>query len=161
MDYVIHYSKKPKNPMALQEELPILLNALLDTILVFKKLENADDEVLHSLRILFKHLRYMCEFFKKYYGSDLNDFFGDLSTAQEILGVIQDKERDISFLHNQLHEIWDIASSPDLDLLVKNLVKSMEKIKAIKRKEFLRFWRRFSSAGNIANIRAIFNKIEK
>ena len=101
----------------------------------------------------------MCEFFKNYYGNELQKIIEELVAAQEILGVIQDKDRDISFLQDKLIEIWDVPSHPDLDKLVKNLIKSMEKIKTIKRKEFFRFWRRFNSAEYIAKIRSAFNRL--
>ena len=54
MNSLILSSHKSKNIKSIQDELPILFNSLLDTILSHKDLENVPSQVLHKLRIQFK-----------------------------------------------------------------------------------------------------------
>jgi CHAD domain-containing protein len=52
--------------------------------------DNIDVETLHALRIEFKRLRYLVEFFEDVLGNSLNKFIDDLKVIQDHLGRMND-----------------------------------------------------------------------
>lgn len=98
----------------------------------------ANDKVLHKLRISIKGLRYVCEFFEPILSKQINAldvFIKDTKKIQDILGDHQDAITGI-FMLTQYQNLF----SPEEFLLIK---KNYESKKMKTYKAFLRYWKSY------------------
>jgi CHAD domain-containing protein len=103
--------------------------------------ENLSDVELHGLRIQFKRLRYMCEFFKPLLGPDAGALIGSFVVYQDCLGLHQDAAT--AFL--RLSQLKEEAPK---ELLTESFLVSMgailqveREIQMDQREKFLRRWK--------------------
>ena len=78
-------------PHQVRHVLPIILHECLATVRAYETvLDDAEDEVLHALRVEFKQLRYAVEFFKPVLGASADNFIKEVKLMQDLLGRIND-----------------------------------------------------------------------
>lgn len=81
----------PWAPVKLRHHLPIIVYQRVAAVRAFDdKVETADAVKLHRLRIQFKELRYMLEFFSPLLGQEIESVVESLKQSQEILGDLND-----------------------------------------------------------------------
>ena len=85
------YVSDKSTPHQVRHLLPIILHELLAKVRAYETvLEDAEDEVLHALRVEFKQLRYALEFFKSVLGTSGESFIKEVKEMQNLLGRIND-----------------------------------------------------------------------
>jgi CHAD domain-containing protein len=78
-------------PHQVRHLLPILLHKRLASVRAYETvLAGAKDEILHTLRVEFKQLRYALEFFKPVLGISIERFIKKVKAMQNLLGRIND-----------------------------------------------------------------------
>ncbi len=103
--------------------------------------ENYADGELHRLRILFKRLRYTCEFFRPLLGSDVGDLIGSFVTYQDCLGLHQDASTALQMLSRFLAE-GPGQGLPEASLLAMGaLMQVQREMRKTQREKFLRRWK--------------------
>jgi CHAD domain-containing protein len=95
---------------------------------------------LHSLRILFKRLRYTCEFFSSVLGKDLAGLARAFVPYQDCLGHYQDAVAALSLL-TRLSEQWAPEKPPaEILLAMGALLQVQRETWAAERRSFNRLW---------------------
>jgi CHAD domain-containing protein len=146
-----------KKHSSIKKEIPIILNALLDEICMYKKrVKKASGRELHNLRILFKHLRYLCEFFKPFYGKKIKKVIQQATEVQNCLGEVQDKNRDLLFIQENFNLFSGERSNSRIDKAIHTLVSRMQDVKKEQLRQFFLLWKPFSSKKSCANLRSAF-----
>jgi CHAD domain-containing protein len=136
---------------------PNLLNYLLNRILFYRSnIAEASFEQLHRIRIRFKHLRYICEFFSKCYDKRIKEVIKEAVLVQEYLGQIQDRNRDFSLILSKMDTWFDAKEREDLPQGVIDLMNNMESIRDENRLLFLERWTPFVLEENTNRLRYIF-----
>lgn len=78
-------------PYQVRHVLPVLLYSHVAAVRAYDEvLPEADDTVLHALRIEFKQLRYAASLFEDVLGSSVKDYIKSIKAAQDHLGRMQD-----------------------------------------------------------------------
>jgi CHAD domain-containing protein len=99
---------------------------------------------LHRLRISFKNLRYVCEFFKHFYKKRLNSIIKSLVEFQDCLGLHQDAQIAIkTFLEIQNTMTNNRPIEPVTILAFGALVQVQREIETQQRDMFCEMWDRF------------------
>lgn len=99
---------------------------------------------LHRLRISFKGLRYVCEFFKYFYKKKLNRIILSLVEFQDCLGLLQDAQISIkTFLEIQNTMSNNRPIEPETILAFGALIQVQREIETQQRDMFCEKWDRF------------------
>lgn len=78
-------------PHQVRHLLPIILHERLAAVRAYETvLAEADDEILHALRVEFKQLRYAVEFFRPVLGASAEHFINEVKAMQDLLGRMND-----------------------------------------------------------------------
>ncbi len=78
-------------PYQVRHVLPVLLHQRLAAVRAFDVvIDEANTTSLHNLRIRFKQLRYMVEFFRDVLGSSAENFIEEIKAMQDLLGRLND-----------------------------------------------------------------------
>ncbi len=135
---------------------PSLIENHYDKVLTKREgIHEASLEDLHRLRIYFKRLRYLCEFFSACYGKSLKELIGEFVEFQDVLGDVQDYYRQSLFLQSLSAGTpsanQSISNSPAIDRLIDFLEQSIER----ERQKFLERWEGYCLPENDIRIRYI------
>ena len=105
-------SERPGEPLPFSQEavrfaVPVLIYTRLSTVRAYDQiLENASIQQLHALRIEFKRLRYLLEFFSEVLGEEARQVVNEIKGLQDHLGDLHDADVACQIL-NQFLEGWD------------------------------------------------------
>jgi CHAD domain-containing protein len=125
----------------------------------FSKLptDQLSDIALHKIRVLFKGLRYTCEFFSFLYGKKFKALIKQFVQFQDCLGINQDAYIAMNTLNDILNKI---ESKSDLDLLgFGSLYQIQKEIIRSQRKKFDSLWENFPQL--IKELNTIIKKEQK
>ena len=103
--------------------------------------ESLTDTELHRIRILFKRLRYACEFFRPVLGDDAGELIGSFVGFQDCLGLHQDAVTALRLLADTLAEVPDHLRSEGFLLSAGALFQVQRDIQAAQRERFARRWK--------------------
>jgi len=117
--------------------------------------EGLPDAELHRVRILFKRLRYTCEFFRFLPGADLGSLIGAFVAYQDCLGLHQDAATAVRLLTEMLGEVPAEDRSEELLLSMGAMLQVQRDIQRTQRQKFCRKW---SSA---AELPALWKKLRE
>jgi len=105
--------------------------------------DNSPDELLHQLRIEFKKLRYLIEFFKSLFLPELTDrILKRMKHLQDVLGVYNDLSVQQAFLKNTTQAISD---DREINLAIGALIGHLNKNQKRIRGDFKSAFKEFSS----------------
>jgi inorganic triphosphatase YgiF len=97
------------------------------------------DADLHRLRILFKRLRYTCEFFRPLFPRELGELVNACISFQDCLGALQDAAVASAILQD-LAANAALGASPGFLMSLGALVQLQRDTRQVKRGEFLERW---------------------
>ncbi|MGA2641552.1 MAG: CHAD domain-containing protein [Spirochaetia bacterium] len=100
---------------------------------------------LHRVRILFKRLRYMCEFFRPLLGDEAGSLIGSFVGFQDCLGLHQDAVTALHMLSGFLGELPHDGRSEGFLLSMGAMLQVQRDIQRAQRETFARRWK--SAAG--------------
>jgi CHAD domain-containing protein len=103
--------------------------------------EGLTDSELHRVRILFKRLRYMCEFFRPLLGDDGGRLIGSFVGFQDCLGVHQDATAALHMLSGFLVEVPTGSRSEGFLLSMGAMLQVQRDIQRAQRARFARQWK--------------------
>ena len=103
--------------------------------------ESLTDAELHRVRILFKRLRYMCEFFRPLLGNDAGTLIAAFVGYQDCLGLHQDATTALSVLSDVLEEVPRDERSEGLLLSMGAILQVQRDIQGAQREIFGRRWK--------------------
>ena len=98
------------------------------------------DAELHRVRILFKRLRYTCEFFRPLLGNDAGSLIGAFVGYQDSLGLHQDAATALRLLSEAREEIPQSERSESFLLSMGAMEQVQRNIQAAQREIFARRW---------------------
>jgi inorganic triphosphatase YgiF len=115
---------------------------------VFRKLspwidrpaDGLSDPELHRLRILFKRLRYTCEFFRPLLGAEAESLINSFVAFQDCLGLHQDATTAIRILGEMLAEVPLAERTEEMLLSMGSLLQIQRDIQKAQRDKFTRRW---------------------
>lgn len=129
--------------------IPALLEKLFDKIIKKKdRIYEATIPELHRLRINFKRLRYLCEFFSPWYDKSMDKIIQDFISYQDILGDIHDHHRDILFLQESQERIFAELGSENHSQSLRDLIQHYEQILSSEKEKFYELWPFFTLEEN-------------
>ncbi len=102
--------------------------------------EGLSDAELHRVRILFKRLRYACEFFRPLLGDEAERLISSFVFFQDCLGLHQDATTALRILGEQLAETALADRTEDLLLSMGSLMQIQRDIQRVQRETFTRRW---------------------
>ena len=102
--------------------------------------ESLSDTDMHALRILFKRLRYTCEFFRPLFGREIGGLISSCTAYQDCLGLLQDAAVAIAMLQTFAVKISDAGASPGFLMSLGALIQVQRDIQRSQKVEFLRLW---------------------
>jgi CHAD domain-containing protein len=130
------------SPHQVRHVLPTLLHEHLSIVRAYEtNLEQADDEMLHALRIEFKRLRYALAYFKDVLGTSGKEFINEIKAIQDHLGRFNDITVAMDHLRGMIEN-----DGIDSDAL-NQYIASLEEEKTQLREKFGAVWTRFNSRG--------------
>jgi len=103
--------------------------------------ESLKDSELHRIRILFKRLRYMCEFFRPLLGDDGAALIEAFVGFQDCLGLHQDAATALRMLSGLLAETPPDLRSEEFLLSVGAMLQVQRDIQRAQRERFARRWK--------------------
>ena len=103
--------------------------------------ESLTDAELHRVRILFKRLRYTCEFFRSLMGNDADSLVGAFVGYQDCLGLHQDATTALSVLSEALEEVPPGERSEGMLLSMGAILQVQRDIQGAQREIFGRRWK--------------------
>jgi CHAD domain-containing protein len=127
-------------PTHVRHVLPALVYSHLGAVRAYDgALAEADDTLLHALRIEFKRLRYAVSLFDNVLGTGVKDFLNELKAIQDHLGRIQ----DIATAHAVLDDA-DAELLPEHAEAVAAYLAALDEEAAALRRTFPEVWKRFN-----------------
>jgi CHAD domain-containing protein len=108
---------------------------------VARPADDLTDVELHRVRILFKRLRYACEFFRPLLGKDAGSLIEAFVEYQDCLGLHQDAITAERLLTETLEKIPNESRSEDFLLSMGALLQLQRDARQTQREEFVRRWR--------------------
>ena len=114
--------------------------------LVDRPPESLSDAELHRVRILFKRLRYMCEFFRPLLGDDAAGLIGAFVGYQDCLGLHQDASAALRMLGETREDVPSDDRSEAFLLSMGAMLQVQRDIQKTQREVFARRW---ASAGEL------------
>jgi CHAD domain-containing protein len=106
-----------------------------------RPVQSLSDVELHRIRILFKRLRYMCEFFRPLLGKDAGDLIGSFVGFQDCLGLHQDATTALHMLSGILAEVPPHLRSEEFLLCAGAILQVQRDIQREQRERFARRWK--------------------
>jgi CHAD domain-containing protein len=103
--------------------------------------ENMTDAELHRVRILFKRLRYMCEFFRPLLGNDAGSLIGAFVGYQDCLGLHQDATTALTMLSEAREDVPHGERSEGFLLSMGAMLQVQRDIQSAQREIFARRWK--------------------
>jgi CHAD domain-containing protein len=104
--------------------------------------EQATEPELHRLRILFKRLRYTCEFFADLFGDEFRAAIARLVPFQDCLGALQDAVVARAVLADHAAALAAAPSTTAEDMLLLGALMQVQRdVTARRRAELLGLWR--------------------
>jgi len=139
-----------------RSSLPAMILSAYDIVMSYRsRLDGAPSTTLHELRICNKRFRYLCESFQDCFDERMVLLVKELKQLQDLLGDIQDKNRDIQTIEKNLSELNAGAKNRKKENSLKSLLQLVKKREAKARRAFYAFWRNFALEENEARIRYI------
>jgi CHAD domain-containing protein len=117
--------------------------------------EGLSDIELHRVRILFKRLRYTCDFFRSLPGPDMGSLIGAFVAYQDCLGLHQDATTALRILAELLGEVVPEGRTEELFLSMGALLQLQRDAQRAQRQKFSGKW---SSA---AELPALWKKLRE
>jgi len=105
-----------------------------------KPAEALGEAELHRIRILFKRLRYACEFFRPLLGGPADAMIGSFVSFQDCLGLHQDAAAAVRVLTEILQQAPPAVRTEDFLLSMGSLIQVQRDIQLTQRQKFLRLW---------------------
>ena len=102
--------------------------------------ESLSDAELHRVRILFKRLRYMCEFFRPLLGNDAGSLIGAFVGYQDCLGLHQDATTALRMLSEAQEDVPQNERSEGFLLAMGAMLQVQRDIQNAQREIFARRW---------------------
>ena len=99
------------------------------------------DVELHALRIVFKRLRYTCEFFRPLMGDDAAALLRSFVAFQDCLGMHQDAVTASRVLSEIVEELPSEDRSQAFLLFIGGLLQMQREAQAAQRGDFAELWR--------------------
>ncbi|MFQ3565778.1 MAG: CHAD domain-containing protein [Aggregatilineales bacterium] len=128
------------HPYQVRHVLPVLLYSHLAAVRAYDDvLSEADDTVLHALRIEFKQLRYAASLFEDVLGSSVKDYIKSIKAAQDHLGRMQ----DIAMTEAKLTGLAPLLSAGQLETLGLYL-DHIRAERDLLRQQVAEMWRQFN-----------------
>jgi CHAD domain-containing protein len=103
--------------------------------------QSLTDAELHRVRILFKRLRYACEFFRPLLGSDAGSLIGAFVGYQDCLGLHQDAATALTMLADAREDVPASERSEDFLLSMGAMLQLQRDIQRAQREIFERSWK--------------------
>ena len=103
--------------------------------------DSLTDSELHRIRILFKRLRYACEFFRPLLGDDAGGLIGSFVGFQDCLGLHQDAVTALQLLSDTFAEVPGDLRSEGFLLSAGALLQVQRDIQFAQRERFVRRWK--------------------
>ena len=103
--------------------------------------ESLTDAELHRVRILFKRLRYTCEFFRPLLGDDAGSLIGAFVGYQDCLGLHQDATTALSMLSEVREEVPQNERSESFLLSMGAMLQVQRDIQSTQREAFEHRWK--------------------
>jgi inorganic triphosphatase YgiF len=113
--------------------------------------EGLADSELHRVRILFKRLRYMCEFFRPLLGDDGGGLIGSFVGFQDCLGLHQDATAALHMLSGFLVEVPTGSRSEGFLLSMGAMLQVQRDLQRAQRTRFARQWKSASGIVDLWN----------
>jgi CHAD domain-containing protein len=128
-------------PTLVRQVLPVEIYGHLATIRTYEgRLEDANNETLHQLRIEFKGLRYLVSMFAEVMGKPGKEFIAELKAVQDHLGRLNDKAVAQARLKDLLPTLDDAEAE-----IVKAYIERLAQEEAVLKGQFPEVWRHFNS----------------
>jgi CHAD domain-containing protein len=128
-------------PVQVRHALPPLIYQHLAAVRAYDAvLAEAEDEVLHELRIEFKRLRYATTLFDAALGSQIKDFNKELAAMQDHLGTMQ----DIVIAQERLAAFADLLPDDQAEAL-RDYIDTQTETHAELRASLAAAWKKFNS----------------
>ena len=121
--------------------------------------ESMTDSELHRVRILFKRLRYWCEFFRPLLGNDANGLIGSFVGFQDCLGLHQDATTALHVFTGLLADAKDDERSEGFLLSMGAMLQVQRDMQRDQREKFARRWK--SAAELIALWKRVRNAMKE
>jgi CHAD domain-containing protein len=102
--------------------------------------DSLSDAELHLIRILFKRLRYTCEFFRNVLGDESEALIRSFVSFQDCLGLHQDAATATRLLTAAVGEVPAERRTEDLLLSLGSLLQVQRDIQLAQRKAFAALW---------------------
>ena len=103
--------------------------------------ESLTDAELHRVRILFKRLRYTCEFFRPLLGDGATELVQSFVGFQDCLGLHQDAVTALRVLSDAVAEVPEDQRSEGFLMTAGALLQVQRDIQAVQRGRFARRWK--------------------
>jgi len=102
--------------------------------------ETLGEAELHRIRILFKRLRYACEFFRPLLGGPAEGLIGSFVSFQDCLGLHQDAAAAVRLLTDLLQQAPADVRTESFLLSIGSLIQVQRSIQLSQREKFLGLW---------------------
>ena len=124
---------------------PGRLEQQFDEILSYrKKPETFSLRKLHKLRIRCKRFRYLAEFMRPLYDERIEQIIEKIIEFQDILGRVQDHQRDLAYLNEHFDELRQRMNDSSKTKALKRVRKSLQESIELNRLQFLAQWQVFT-----------------
>ncbi|MEW6238725.1 MAG: CHAD domain-containing protein [Candidatus Omnitrophota bacterium] len=142
--------------------LPEMILSAYGVVLSYRnRVDGAPSSTLHELRICNKRFRYLCESFQDCFDERMAAIVKDLKQLQDLLGDIQDKNRDIQSIENNISELTAGAKNRKKEDSLKSLLQLVKKKETKARRAFFAFWKKFALEENEDRLRYIIRHAMK
>jgi CHAD domain-containing protein len=119
---VVKYDVKLVTPYQVRHLLPTLIYEHMGAVRAYETmLDQADDVLLHALRIEFKRLRYVVTLFAEVLGASINGFISELKLIQDHLGRLHDISITMDWLDKLISDSIDDTQKAVLQEYVEML----------------------------------------
>ena len=142
-NFPLSTTKKPI-PYQIRHVAPVLIYSRYEAVCAYEPfLTNADAELLHQLRLDFKHFRYVLENFQELLGNEGTIVIEELKQMQTYLGDLNDAQFAGQFVEHFLKKVatTDVKKSPAIKSYLNDNVMKREQLVAA----FPNEWHQFNS----------------
>lgn len=146
------------HPPIVREIAPQFILTAYDVVLGFRgRVEEAPATLLHELRIKNKRFRYLCELFQSCYDDRIEPVIKDCKKLQDILGDIQDKNRDILLIESNFEALTENVNKQANNPL-HEFLDHLKALEQAGRRKFYTFWHSYSLPENEQRIRYLVQR---
>ncbi len=147
------------HPPIVRDIAPQLILTAYDVVLGYRgRVEDAPATLLHELRIKNKRFRYLCELFQTCYDDRMEAVRKDCKKLQDILGDIQDKNRDIHLIESNYEAFSESVSNQQGNHPLKEFLEHLKTLEQAGRRKFHTFWHSYSLPENEQRIRYLVQR---